>query len=289
MAGIRRGWRPLSRRDDPTYDDLRTELTSGLRHSLRRWVTRWFVASDPTGLLGPDYAIDLLERVARVLDLDLNWRTPEHAFESLLNVDDSTLLDVVDYLLGTVGEYSAASVAEEVDEYFAEARSAWRAVECDGVARLERRVSPTVRESAEAVMSSNERAGQHLAEAWSYVYGRHSDASRGYHESVRAVEVALKPIVSPRNERTTLGTIIGHMEAAPSKWRVALGGGEEVDAVAVFINMLRLLWKSQIDRHGTDDDTVPFAVSDSEAEAALHLALTIVSWATAGAVRQGGA
>jgi hypothetical protein len=48
--------------------------------------------------------------------------------------------------------------------------------------------------------------------------------------------------------------------------------------------MMRVLWKSQLDRHGTDNEAVPIEVSKDEAETALHLAITLVHWFTSGAV-----
>jgi hypothetical protein len=50
--------------------------------------------------------------------------------------------------------------------------------------------------------------------------------------------------------------------------------------------MLDLLWKSQLDRHGTPDETVPLSVSLEEAEATLHLALTLVHWFRTGAIKE---
>ena len=47
---------------------------------------------------------------------------------------------------------------------------------------------------------------------------------------------------------------------------------------------MELLWKGQIDRHGTDDASTPLSVSQAEAEAAVHLAVTLVQWFTSGAV-----
>ena len=48
--------------------------------------------------------------------------------------------------------------------------------------------------------------------------------------------------------------------------------------------MMQLLWKSQLDRHGTDDDQVPITVSQEESEAALHLAANLVHIFTSGTI-----
>jgi hypothetical protein len=49
--------------------------------------------------------------------------------------------------------------------------------------------------------------------------------------------------------------------------------------------MLAQLWTSQLDRHGTDDESVPLTVSMEQAEAAVHLATTLVHWFRRGSVR----
>lgn len=48
--------------------------------------------------------------------------------------------------------------------------------------------------------------------------------------------------------------------------------------------MMRLQWKGQYDRHGSDDEETPLHVGQDEAEAAVHLAITLVQWFRSGAV-----
>jgi hypothetical protein len=130
------------------------------------------------------------------------------------------------------------------------------------------------------------RSGVLLSDAWHAVYGRNPNASSGYRDAVRAVEAAAKPIVSPNNPSTTLGTIIRDIEAAPQKWSLSLSPAGGVNAMDALLNMVKLLWKAQFDRHGTPDENVPINVSIKEAETALHLAMTLVHWFTRGSVTQ---
>jgi hypothetical protein len=55
--------------------------------------------------------------------------------------------------------------------------------------------------------------------------------------------------------------------------------------VDVVTDMMGQLWTAQLDRHGTNDETAPLAVSQAQAEAAVHLAVTLVHWFQSGAVR----
>jgi hypothetical protein len=48
--------------------------------------------------------------------------------------------------------------------------------------------------------------------------------------------------------------------------------------MAYVVGMMELLRTAQFDRHDTTDESVPLAVSREEAEAVVHLALTLVHW-----------
>jgi hypothetical protein len=69
----------------------------------------------------------------------------------------------------------------------------------------------------------------------------------------------------------TLGKVIAAIRAAPDKWTFVLG----TDATPL-ADMAALIWRSQFDRHGTDDASVPLNVSQREADAAVHIAIALV-------------
>lgn len=56
--------------------------------------------------------------------------------------------------------------------------------------------------------------------------------------------------------------------------------------VTTLVSMIDLLWGSQHDRHVPADQEAPLHVTQEEAEAAIHLAVTLVQWFTMGALRQ---
>lgn len=78
--------------------------------------------------------------------------------------------------------------------------------------------------------------------------------------------------------------MIGALRDAPDKWEFAMApkGGQPVDMVRTAMS---LLWTAQLDRHGTDDESVPLSVSAAEAEAAVHLAVTLVNWCRGDSLR----
>jgi len=136
-----------------------------------------------------------------------------------------------------------------------------------------------------AALSAQGRAGDHLGLAWRAAFRRHPDPSTSYRESIRAVEVAAIPVVSPNNTKATLGTVIADIRNDPTKWVVDLHGSSATEQVEAVRGMLELLWKGQSDRHGTPDPNAPLSVSQEQAEAAIHLAIALVRWFGGGVVR----
>ena len=127
-----------------------------------------------------------------------------------------------------------------------------------------------------------DRPADYLKGAWHKAWGRDPDPSGAYREAVRAVEAAYAPIVSPKNELATLGTIIRDIRNKPSKFSVRLQADEPEQNVGRLLSTLELLWKSQLDRHGSPDEEVPLNVSLEEAQDAVALATTLVHLAQQG-------
>jgi hypothetical protein len=229
----------------------------------------------------------MLQKAERELRWPLDWSYgAESAIETIWSVvrsDPASLLDFVDFCLKSL-EFYESEVAHQFAEQFNEAGSVWTVDEIDGRFALVRRVDPAVADAAKAVMSSAGRAGKHLAKAWGHVYGRQPEPSTAYREAVRAVEAVGIPVISPRNPTATLGTMIKDMGSAPAKWAVVLRP-KVGDPVLMIRETMELLWTAELDRHGTADEKVPLHVSAEEAEAALHLALTLVHWFHSGAIK----
>ena len=198
------------------------------------------------------------------------------------HVSPAYLLDVIDYLVHRL-DVPAGNLSD-LEELLSQGGSAWRATP-DG---LKRRVDETLQSVAESTIASGTRPAQHLSDAWRKAWGRNPDASGAYREAVRAVEAAYAPIVSPKNERATLGTIIADIKNKPLKFRVRMqadGPEENVDRLG---GMLQMLWKSQLDRHGTADEDAPLNVSLEEAQDAAALATTLVHLAQQGGFTANG-
>lgn len=280
----------MSRRNDPSYDTLFESVPAWLQPSLWAWVTMVLQYPGTSGYSVVDES--KLHELERRLRIEFDWtRGAGNVLDQLklMMRNDKAgrfALDVVDMLLADMPVTSYRDRLKELEQSLKESGSAWTVVVRGDIGGLEQRVDPTVAGAAAKVIEESGRAGALLSDAWRAVYGRSPNASSGYRDAVRAVEAAGKPIISPNNPSTTLGTIIRDIEAAPQKWTLRLSPAGSVDPMGTLLNMIKLLWKAQFDRHGTPDENVPINLSIEEAETALHLATTLVQWFVGGAVRR---
>ena len=187
-------------------------------------------------------------------------------------------LDLLDYCLGYSNDFSDA---DELQEILDRSGSAWTVGrDDDGRYCLEKRVDKTAEKAAHQEMHIQGNASSYLRSAWHQVYGRNPNPSEAFRNAVRAIEAAARPVVIPNDSRATLGKMICALRNKPEKWQTAIG---DVDTLR---KMMQTIWKSQFDRHGTDDTSKPINVSQSEAEAAVQMRVTLVQLFRTGAIRR---
>jgi hypothetical protein len=202
-------------------------------------------------------------------------------------VSEEFALDVLDYTLYHLtplgdGYTHPAQRAAALSGLLLLGGSAWTVSEVgegdDGDYRLTRRAVGPVPDAIAALTPAT-RAHAHLVAAWNRSTGRNPDPSGAYREAVRAVEAAAKPIVLPDNDRATLGTMIAALRDKPEKWETTVGEVEDV------WRQMEVLWTHQLDRHGTDDESVPLEVTQEQAEVAVHVALLLAHMFARGDIR----
>ncbi len=272
-------WRPLSVRTSGNveqYDALHEGVMDWIRPALMVWVMGHFLGSENK----PDVAsVHTVEIKLKTSLGDPYGTNPRRAYVNLLSrmsADPRLFLDVIDLALSQTG----GKDWEALEGFLREGGSAW-AVAPDGLG-LTRRVLPEIAAAAKAEVDHAGRAGELLAQAWRYVYGREPNPSEGYHSAVKAVEAAAILVVTPNDTSATLGRVIGELRANLTKFKsVFIQSGEGVKAA---LDLADVVWKSHHDRHGTPDESKPISVSPEEAEAALHAALLLVHWFRAGAI-----
>ena len=272
-------WRPLSVRNSghaSSFDTLHEGVPPWLSASVLRWLyERMSVWSHGQRELNVERVFEA-ERALRV-PIDLRASDLEDAFTKLLNRVD--MLDLVDLALHRWAQGDKRA-AQQLEQILLDAGSAWM-VHHDATFCLVRRVEPEVYAAASKLISEAGRPGALLGIAWQHAYGRSPNPGLAYREAVRAIEAAACPVVLPKEPMATLGkVIIALRQAPPGKFAIAITP-DTVKPAEVVANMMALIWKGQIDRHGTADESVPLTVSQKEAEMAVHLAVPLVHWFTA--------
>lgn len=279
-----RGAEPMSLPWEPLFDDLRAarapdvlheDVTSWLRNPLAKWVEARIKYHDHRGSL--IVRAQVLEDIETSCQLQLDWSRGSYtASESLtraLQRSPRAGLEVANFLLSM--DLVQNHVARRLDELLTQARSVWEVVPPGGgrPRRLQRRVAQEVAARYDLVAQHGE-AGQHLGLAWSEMYGRDPNPSVVYAESVKAVEFAAKPMLTPNDPKHSLGKMIRAFKDKPTKWNVPLGATPD-QGRQMLLEMMAALWDGHGDRHAPEAGQAR-QVSPEAAEAALHAAVTLV-------------
>lgn len=273
-----RQFQPLSvRRGRREPSPLHEGVPRHLRQPLRLWLEGWF----GMGSRSRAVAVPFIMKIAAAIEVPLQVRASpyDHGID-LFNActDDDRFLDMVDACLHFLEGTRDVSSLEEI---LRSGNSAWTlSPDCT---RLVRRLDASTEKAIFAAMAPADVAAQELAEAWERVYGRHPDPSDAWDHSIKAVEALMIPVVCPRQDKPTLGHVLGALDNQGDRWHLALPDADGAPRnVEVLVDMLRLLWPNP-DRHGSEEGRIP---EPAEAQATFHLATTLVHWIRLGALQQ---
>ena len=282
-------YRPLSARgqSSTSFDTLHEGIPAWLLEPVRAWLRPFIRSRATTG--GLIYHADWMRNLQARMHLEppLPWHFAisdvAHALEERVARNNGEVgLDIIDYVLHHLPEarrYGSDEAAEEIAAILLSGGSAWEVtpVGNDGSYSLTRRAVGPVREAIDEIMPVAERAGRHLTDAWRYLASRDPIPDQAYFQALMAVEAAAKPIVSPRDGDATLGKMLRAVRDAPQKFRFVLGD------VSTVVPIMEAMWTTHV-RHGTDDREAPMGMSQDEADAGVHTALTLVRWFVGGAI-----
>jgi hypothetical protein len=266
-------WQPLSVRAGKSAPDGPFE---GMPPHLWSYVQDWLEKE-----LEPDQ-YTRAERLGDAIALRLRIERHEHAtaqtsimFARSRNTDRA--LDVIDAVLAFTGGARSGALKDILSM----GASVWTVSEDDRA--LVRRVSDEEIVAYEVAMDPDDEIADELRTAWTAVYGRNPDPSDAWDHAIKAVELALWPIVTPNNNKANLGTIAGQLGGQPELFAFRLAtSSNRATNVETLVQMLRLLWPNP-DRHGTGERRTPEL---EEAENVVQLAVLIVGWCRSGALRQ---
>ncbi len=244
-----------------------------LQGSLRSWLNEVVPSADSYSTPTFRDFLRAYERVFRVaVPPAPEERSRRAHFLGWIVSDAERLIDLLDYCLATLplrieDRYDLARALHE-------GGSVWRLTSTGR--GLEKIIDETAHRVALDAVAIGGRPAEHLKVAYEKAWGRVSDPSGAYREAVRAVEAVLRPIVEPKNPKATLGSMSAVLRNAPRDFRMRLQPGTGADPIEMFRETLALLWTSQLDRHGTDDESVPLMVDLGQAQDAVALASQVV-------------
>lgn len=141
-------------------------------------------------------------------------------------------------------------------------------------------IDPTITAATEQAIAADPTAGDHLRTAFAAAYGLDPDPDKAYDHAVLAVEALTCPLVCPNNPRRTLGRVIADLRSQDAQWALMIGDSSGRPAgPGRLVEMLALLWEGQSRHAGAPNSRRQGQV---EAEAAVHLAATLVQWISSG-------
>lgn len=193
------------------------------------------------------------------------------------------LANLLDYMLGTMSLRGYEGSISALEKVLATGGSSWRVGIRGGRNGLVARMPASVVDVVASVTSTSDRAGEKLAHAWDKAYGPDAQPTDAYVAAVRAVEILICPLVSPKSDRATLGTVIRDLRNQSGSWNFAMKNGDGTDTSNEVVAVLQLLWRAQNDRHGSGDYA---DVNVEEAQAAVLLASTLVGWLAKGMLKR---
>lgn len=94
---------------------------------------------------------------------------------------------------------------------------------------LVKRIDDTVQAAAEEIARQGTRSGKLLADAWRQAFSMQRDPSASYRCSVRAVEAAAAPVLTPKDPRPSLGKMITTLRDSMQKWKFAFSVDSAVE------------------------------------------------------------
>jgi hypothetical protein len=267
-------WQPLSVREGWREPDGPYE---GVPPHLEVHLYAWLDESLRDGAYTNEKLVKVIAAQCRV-DLPLHMSAGS-CKQSLLTaaVDDhQSFLEIIDCRLHLTAVHRADVGALRF--WLSACGSVWTTSK-DG-SQLVRRVDESATAAFEQATTPADAVSVELALAWGFVYGRDPSASRGWDHSIKALEAVLTGLVCPKNAKATLGTVIADLNSQISKWQLTLRGPNDDGSIAPLVAMLRLVWPNP-DRHQGNHHRSP---SLEEAQAIVHVTVTIVQWARSGAL-----
>lgn len=221
----------------------------------------------------------MVNSVITLLQWPITAADPQRRLQAVMeriDRDNDAFLDLLDLLCGA----ASPDKLQALDLILDTGMSEWR-VRFEKPRGLEERLTEEARTAYRAAVSVGDPATEHIAEAWVKAFGRQAEAGAAWHAAVKALECLLQPIVEPKNQRATLGTMVKALRAKPEKWRFAIASADGDLTATPFLGALEIVGYEP-GRHGTD----PSRATIEQARIVVLQAVAVVEWLRAGALER---
>lgn len=203
----------------------------------------------------------------------LNYSIEERFFW-YLNESQENFIDCIDFIVFNTNIYyeECRVLIVELNDILRYSNTNWMIASDKNTYKLmmQRRVLPETQENYSSLANSVDGlTGRHLREAWRHAYMHDGDYKQAWESARKAVECLLHPIVSPKNNRATITTMIRDINARHDKWECDIPAGNDTP-VNKFLEFLRMM-PYEPGHHGQSDGSI----TEREAQAQVAVAFTI--------------
>lgn len=198
----------------------------------------------------------------------------EKRFFWYLNESQENFIDCIDFIVFNTNTYyeECRGLIVELNDILRYSNTNWMIASDKNTYKLmvQRRVLPETQEHYSSLANSVDGlTGRHLREAWRHAYMHDGDYKQAWESARKAVECLLHPIVSPKNNRATITTMIRDIDAKHDKWECDIPAGNDTP-VNKFLEFLRMM-PYEPGHHGQSDGSI----AEREAQAQVAVAFTI--------------
>ena len=203
----------------------------------------------------------------------LNYSIEERFFW-YLNESQENFIDCIDFIVFNTNTYyeECRGLIVERNDILRYSNTNWMIASDKNTYKLmmQRRVLPETQEHYSSLANSVDGlTGRHLREAWRHAYMHDGDYKQAWESARKAVECLLHPIVSPKNNRATITTMIRDIDVKHDKWECDIPAGNDTP-VNKFLEFLRMM-PYEPGHHGQSDGSI----AEREAQVQVAVAFTI--------------
>jgi hypothetical protein len=268
---------------------VRDGIPTSMEAPLRAWITRQIGGRFSILFEGLAANLTVVHELQAALHLDLGAPASgdmrlDHVIGAIFAKGERTIMQVTDFLLSRLNP--AADGIQSISKTLDWTHSKYCVITSGGEPRLALRLAEGLAETAQSIINEAGQSGPLLAKAWHYAFGVEPQPAEAMDFAVKAVELAVTPVVCPKHSSPSLGNAISDVRQQGNWTHNLRSDGDKAPSNTTIHHMLQTLWAGQHYRH-VDQTAVPPTLE--QAQSHVQLAALLVGWFSSGAVsRQNG-